>query len=185
MATRKTRIRKSTIAAAPPPRSEEYDQALVDFTSALKLLHGGDAAAALEQFRAIEAANPEEPQLSERMRAYSLICAHKLASDPQIPTDAEGFYNVAVVRANDRQLDEALDFLNKALELDAGSPKVMYARASVFALMGQPDSAVSDLRRAVEHEPQLRFQASNDPDFDRVRDEAAFIDVIEPTPAGT
>jgi hypothetical protein len=31
----------------------------------------------------------------------------------------------------------------------------------------------------------LRFQASNDPDFDRVRDEAAFIDVIEPTPAGT
>ena len=40
------------------------------------------------------------------------------------------------------------------------------------------------LRRAVAAEPTLRFQASNDSDFERIRDDAAFIDVIEPTPAG-
>ena len=183
MATKK-KTRASSKNDPATQRSPAYESAKHDYLSALEMLHKGDVANALERFRAIEAANSDEPEFAERMRTFAVICARKLADAPEPPSDVDGFYYAAVVLANDRELDQALELLNKALELDAESPKVMYARASVFALKGQPDSAVSDLRRAVEREPQLRFHASNDPDFERIRDEAAFIDVIEPTPAG-
>jgi tetratricopeptide (TPR) repeat protein len=168
----------------PALRSEGYEAALRDYVSALELLHKGNPTAALERFVAIEAANPDEPELGERMRAYATICRRKLASEPATPTSADGLYEAAVIFANRGELDRALDYLTKALELDTGSARVLYARASVFALRGQPDSAVVDLKKAVAREPLLRFQASNDPDFERIRDEAGFIDVIEPTPAG-
>jgi len=168
----------------PAPRTEGYDAALRDYGAALELLHKGEPAAALERFEAIRAANPDEPELGERMRAWATICRRKLASEPEMPASVDGFYNAAVIHANNGELDRALDYLTKALELDAGSARVLYARASVFALRGQPDSAVVDLKKAIAREPQLRFQASNDTDFERIRDEAGFIDVIEPTPAG-
>ena len=47
------------------------------------------------------------------------------------------------------------------------------------------EAAVADLRRAISAEPQVRFQASNDPDFEPIREEPAFIDIIEPTPSGS
>ena len=168
----------------PLPRSEGYDAALRDYVAALELFHKGDLTAALERFETIGAANPDEPELRERMRAYATICRRRLASEPAQPTSVDGLYDAAVIYSNHGDLERALDYLTKALELESGSARVLYARASVFALRGQPDSAVIDLKKAVAREPQLRFQASNDPDFERIRDEAGFIDVIEPTPAG-
>jgi tetratricopeptide (TPR) repeat protein len=88
------------------------------------------------------------------------------------------------VAANDGKVDEALQMLDKAVALAPESARNLYARASAHALKGQAQRAAADLRQAVEREPVLRFQASNDPDFENVRDEAAFIDVIEPTPTG-
>jgi len=46
------------------------------------------------------------------------------------------------------------------------------------------DAAVRDLRQAITVDPQVRFQAGNDPDFEAIREEPAFIDIIEPTPSG-
>ena len=46
------------------------------------------------------------------------------------------------------------------------------------------EQAVSDLRQAIAADPQIRFQAINDPDFEQIREEPAFIDIIEPTPTG-
>jgi tetratricopeptide (TPR) repeat protein len=73
--------------------------------------------------------------------------------------------------------------LEKALDAKPGDATVLYARAAVRALQGNAEGAASELRRAVAIDPRLRFQAAADADFDKVRDEAAFIDVIEPTNA--
>jgi hypothetical protein len=64
------------------------------------------------------------------------------------------------------------------------SAKLLYARASAWAISGRADSAVSDLRQAIALDPTLRFQAVNDFDFERIREEPSFIDIIEPTSAG-
>jgi tetratricopeptide (TPR) repeat protein len=184
MAAQKTRKKSAAPEPSAPPRSEAYEKALTDYTRGLELVHAGDYTAALEIFGTIASENPDEPELSERARSYASVCGKKLAVAPERPTTADGLYHLGVIRANDGHVDEALDLLNQGLELEAGSPRLHYARASVFALKGQADAAVADLRKAIEGDAKLRFQASNDPDFERIRDEASFIDVIEPTPTG-
>ena len=65
----------------------------------------------------------------------------------------------------------------------ASADKVLYARATVHARVGNGELAIADLRAAVAIDPKLRFQATNDQDFDGIRDDASFIDIVEPTPA--
>jgi tetratricopeptide (TPR) repeat protein len=183
MATQKTRKKAETVQA-PPPHSETYEAALGKYTQGLELIHAGDYMAAIDLFTTIAMDNPDEPELAERARSYVAVCSRKLASDPEQPTNADGLYHFGVHRANDGRLDEALELLNRGLEIEAGSARMLYARASVYALKGQADAAVADLRKAIEGDPKLRYQAGNDPDFETIRDEASFIDVIEPTPTG-
>lgn len=166
------------------PRSEAYEKALEAYAGALELLRRGEYQASLESFRAVEEGNPNEPELAERARTYARICSRKLEQAPEAPATAEESYYLGVVKANNGDLDEALALINRSLEAEPESARYLYARASVHALKGQAETATADLRKAVAADPQLRFQASNDPDFERIRDEASFIDVIEPTPAG-
>ncbi len=167
-----------------PEHSAAYEATLKDYTAALELVHRGDYAAALERFRSVEKAAAEEPELAERARTYAALCTRRLAPSAPRPETAEGCYHLGVVRTNEGKLDEAVSLFDAALRLEPGSSRVLYARASARALQGATAAAVADLRQAVAADPRLRYQAANDPDFEKIRDEAAFIDVIEPTPTG-
>ena len=166
------------------PHSEAYEAALRDYTAALELLRRGDFARARDGFAAVERGNPGEPELADRARMYATLCGRRLAPAAAPPSSAEDRYFQAIVRSNAGRPDEAVPLLDAALHEEPDSARYLYARASAHALLGRADAAVADLRRAITADPQLRYQASNDPDFERVRDDAAFIDVIEPTPAG-
>jgi tetratricopeptide (TPR) repeat protein len=86
--------------------------------------------------------------------------------------------------ANDGRLEEAAISFDRALQSDPESPTILYVRAMVLAKTGKTEEAISDLRKAISLEPALRFQLVNDSDFEVIRDEATFIDLIEPTPSG-
>ncbi len=168
-----------------PPKAkhtEAYEQALKDFGAAVDLLRQGSYANAMEIFDALRKDNPDEPVLAERARTYATICARKLAPPERSPETAEELYFAGVVKANEGQYARAIEILDRAATLDASSASIFYARAAARALSGLAEGAASDLRQAVAIDPHCRFQAANDPDFDKVRDEAVFIDVIEPTP---
>ena len=164
---------------------EMYHKALQDFSTAIELLHKQEYEQAREQFRVLEASNSDEPTLVDRARTYALICDQRLAPPADSPKTADDFYYRAVLLANDGDYDDALPLFERALVDLPDSPKVLYARASTWALKGNAEAAVADLRRAISAEPQVRFQASNDPDFEPIREEPAFIDIIEPTPSGS
>ena len=54
----------------------------------------------------------------------------------------------------------------------------------VLTRQGNAEAAVADLRKSISIDPLIRFQLINDSDFEQIRDEATFIDLIEPTPSG-
>jgi hypothetical protein len=54
----------------------------------------------------------------------------------------------------------------------------------VRGLQGNAEGASSELKKSVSLDPKFRYQAASDSDFDKVRDEATFIDIIEPSNAG-
>lgn len=161
-----------------------YEKAVVEFSDALQLLHKRDYAGAKSAFKALEMANDEEPVLAERARTYARICDAKLAPQVASPSNSEARYLQAVFLANEGRSDEAIILLDSALRDNPASAKFFYARASAFALKGDTESAVNDLRQCIAIDPPSRFQAVNDSDFERIREEPSFIDIIEPTPAG-
>ena len=177
----KTKKRK----AAPRPEGESsYQEALKDYTSAIELVRAGDHAQARERLEKLVSSYPAETGLVDRARVYIDYCEQQLSDPPEPPKTAEDYYTLGVIKANEGILMEAHDMLTLALQGAPDSPKILYARATVKAMNGKVEEAVSDLRRAIDIEPTLRYQATNDSDFESIRDEAAFIDLIEPTPTG-
>jgi tetratricopeptide (TPR) repeat protein len=185
MSSKKSRSETKPDAARPAPRhSATYERAVAEFASALQLLHQGRAADALAKFRAVASEHEEELGLAERARGFIAVCERRTAGPEASPQTPEALYLEGVAASNAGKLDEALKMLDRAVEMRPQEAAYLYARASVRALQGQADPASHDLRRAIQLDGKLRFQALNDPDFEKVRDEASFIDVIEPTPTG-
>ena len=179
MATKSKKRAEAKTAA----QTDAYDSALKEFGAASRLLQKGDYAKAMEAFQAIAAGIPDERELVQRAETYITICKAKLAPAPGEPRTADDWYYQGVVNSNKGNFDEAIRCLGNALKQDPTSPKYLFARASAFGIQGNAQLAVADLRQAVLGDPAIRFQAVNDSDFEPIRDDAGFIDLIEPTPA--
>jgi len=185
MATNKNDTNASSTQDSKSSHQATYEKALQDFSTAIELLNKQEYEQAREQFRVVETSNSDEPTLRDRARTYAGICDQRLAPPEDSPETADDFYYRGVVLANDGDYDDALPLFERALVDLPESPKVLYARASTWALKGNAEAAVADLRRAISADPQVRFQAANDSDFEPIREEPAFIDIIEPTPSGS
>lgn len=192
MATTKKKTTGSDAAAAASARTAPekprnlatYDADVAEFAAAVDLFAAGRYQDARVRFEALaDRASAEEPILSGRARSYAVVAARRSSEPPAAATEPDALFYRGVHAANAGNLDAAWALLDKALQLAPQDGSIHYARASVRALQGDGESAASELRKAVAIDPKFRFQACSDPDFDRVRDEAAFIDVIEPTSA--
>ena len=175
-----------TRAAPFKPRNiAAYEAAVEQFATATEFFFKGQFAEARPLFDAVTvAAAADEPILSDRARTYAAICAGKTAAPSPASDDADTQYHRGVVAANAGRLDEAWALLDRAVAQKPGDASILYARASVRGLQGNAEGAAAELKKAVALDPRFRFQAASDSDFDKVRDEAAFIDIIEPSSAG-
>ncbi len=164
--------------------TEAFESALAAYESALEMMRKGAFVEARERFLALAAENRNEPVLSDRARTWAGACARRIATDTPAPRTAEERYLVAVVRLNEGRPKEAMALLDAAVAEEPGEASYWYARAAAHAALRDAEAAAVDLRRAVSLLPHLRFQAAQDAAFEPVRDEASFIDVIEPSAAG-
>ena len=172
------------MAAKTTNEKAEYEQAVSSFSSAVQLVQAGDYAKAKEAFNGVLDAVKDEPVLAERSRMYVTVCENRMKPAIELGTSGDDLYYRAVMESNDGNTSEAIQLFDQALQQTPNSAKLLYARASAWALSGSADAAVSDLRQAIGLDPTLRFQAVNDFDFERIREEPSFIDIIEPTSAG-
>ena len=176
--------KRKTGGAKPAEQSESYAKVVEQFDAAINLFNEGRHAEAQSAFDKIAGADLDEPWLAERARMYSHVCVKKLQPPVESPTTADACYQRGVILLNDGESDEAIRLLGQALEQEPSGARYLYARASAYAQKGNVDGAVGDLSRAIAQNPRVRFQAINDSDFERIREEPAFIDIIEPTPSG-
>lgn len=196
MATTKRKTTPAEGATAPEPPAPRtviekprnvaaYEAAVTEFAAAAEAVANGRYAEALPRFESLASRmSEEEPILADRSRTFASICGRRLAEPEAATDDPDQLFHRAVFASNFGRYDEAWALLDRALSTRPNDATIFYARASVRGLQGNVDGAAGELRRAVSLDPQLRYQAASDPDFEKVRDEAAFIDVIEPTGAG-
>jgi tetratricopeptide (TPR) repeat protein len=174
-----------TAPPAKPRNIAAYEAAVEQFTAATAHFARSRFAEALPLFEAVTAASAaDEPILADRARSYASICRGRIAAPMADSSDADALYHRGVVAANAGRLDEAWSFLEQAVGHRPNDASILYARATVRGLQGNAEGAASELKKSVAIDPKFRYQAASDSDFDKVRDEAAFIDIIEPSNAG-
>jgi tetratricopeptide (TPR) repeat protein len=73
---------------------------------------------------------------------------------------------------------EAADRLGEVVEAHPQYPELLYNLACCESLAGRKTDAVDHLRRAIDRSEHVREYAKDDSDFDRIRDEPAFKELI-------
>lgn len=145
------------------------DPALGKFEKALEYLHKGDHKKAAKAFEKV-LESTDGRQLRARARQYLDICRRHLENEQ----DSEDPYLLAVYEKN-RGAFEKADAL--ARQGGDGDERYVYLRASIQALQGH-DDAVTTLARAIELNPRNRVHAFHDPDFEELRQDEAFADLL-------
>ena len=161
-------------------REEQYLVAIHLYEQALEALRAGRFQKAATNLRQIIDEFPEEPELHERCQLYLKVC--KRGSEPQAPqprTLKEHVY-AATLALNAGAEDEALRHLTAAGEQDPANDHVHYMLAVARALRGETNASVEHLRRAIELNPDNRLLAIQEPDFDPLRSEKVFQNVVAP-----
>lgn len=94
------------------------------------------------------------------------------------PDDSETFVARAVVLQNLGRHEEALADYNRALELRPDHPNTLYNRACLYSRWEKSAEALEDLRRAIAGDPSKRDLARTDPDFDNIRRDPRFRELV-------
>jgi tetratricopeptide (TPR) repeat protein len=170
-------------AKKPSPIERRTNPALEAFEKALKALGKKEFEKAREQFSGLLANYPEERELLERARTYVAVCDRALLESRRTsfrPKSFEDLLAYGVYLHNRGEFDEALKALRQAIEIHPKNEHALYCLAATAARAGDAAQAMKALRSAIAASPSSRAQARGDSDFDALRDDEEFIDLVYP-----
>lgn len=164
---------------APPPAVKYSPQAIRDYERGLKLFHDGKFAEARDVFLALRDGQPGEPELKPRAVAYLQACETRLAvPPPEIPRVPDGLYLQAVLRTNDGRPEEAIPLLERARSQAPKDDRILYLLAVNHFRRAQRERALELLREAIRLRDLNRKLARNDPEFEEIREDRDFLQVV-------
>lgn len=80
---------------------------------------------------------------------------------------------------NKQQYLEAIASYDKALEIKPDLHQAWYNKAECYALIEEVNLAIENLQHAIQLNPEYRQKAKVDPDFDQIREDERFKNLIE------
>ncbi len=95
------------------------------------------------------------------------------------PEDGDAWFHLGYCLHMQGQLDKAIVAHKKAIELDGNAITATYNLACAYSLKNDAEKAISTLQDAIERGFRERSQVDNDSDFDNVRDNEKFQELIE------
>ena len=142
MATKKkaTRTAVAEEPSALTPQHEAYMQLVEQFSKAIEAFNKGEYAKAKVGFDAIVGSGSDEPVMIDRSRTYAETCEQRLAPDEAEPADAEGRFYRAVLLINEGRGEDALRYLDQALQ-DSPTSAAVNTRYALPASSSRTTSA--------------------------------------------
>ena len=169
------------MSAKKPAAERRPNAALESFEKGLRALGKKDYERAGELFQELIDAYPDERDLLERARAYRAVCERSLAESrrsPFKPKTFEEMLQYGVFLHNRGEYEEALKHLRQAVELHPKNEHALYCLAATAARAGDTPAALKALRSAIAVGPANRAQARSDADFDPIRDDEGFVEIV-------
>jgi len=121
-------------------------------------------------------------ELADRARMHLSTCNQQLNEGANSFKSHEEHFDYAVSLLNSGQYDQARTHLEKILKQNPKADFAFYGMAVVDCLTGQVESSLKHLSDAIRMNPQNRFQARNDSDFQNMADDPRFTELLYPEP---
>ena len=178
---------------SPPPPPQRGGVELVDprvqaqlklYDDALSLFHQQKFAKAKQELEKVLEGPSKE--LADRARMHIRIAEQRLKPmQEQNPRTAEEHYQRGVAMMNVGRWDDARESLDKARKAAPKADYIHYALAALDCLTGEADSALKNLKVAIDLRPENRYHARNDEDFAFLQDDPRFTELLYPEKDGT
>jgi len=170
--------------AGPAPAARRSSSAALElYEKAVRAVGKHDYERARDHLDALISGHAEERELLERARSYRALCERAIAESKRTTFRPKGFedlLNHGVYLHNRGEYEEALKVLRQAAEIHPKNEHVLYCLAATAARAGDTAGALKALRSAVAASPASRAQARSDSDFDPIREDEEFIEIVYP-----
>lgn len=125
-------------------------------------------------------------ELADRARMHLRICDQRMAGhvEPALRT-AEDHYHHGVAMMNLGRWDDARAALEKAMKIEPKADYVIYALAALDCRTGETESAMNNLKIAIQLRAENRYLARNDEDFAYLQDDPRFTELLYPEGSGS
>jgi hypothetical protein len=176
----------------PPPPAQRGGVELVDprvqaqlkvYDEALSLFHQQRFAKAKQELEKVLVGPSKE--LADRARMHISIAEQRMKpSAEQNPRTADEHYQRGVAMMNIGRWDDARESLQKARKAAPKADHIHYALAALDCLTGEADSAMANLKVAIQLRAENRFHARNDEDFAFLQEDPRFTELLYPEKDG-
>jgi tetratricopeptide (TPR) repeat protein len=183
--------KKKTLS--PPPPAQRGGVELVDplvqaqlkmYDEALALFHQQKFARAKQELEKILEGPSRE--LADRARMHLKIAEQRMKPSHELnPRTAEDHYQRGVAMMNIGRWDDARESLDKARKAAPKADHIHYALAALDCLTGEAESALANLKVAIQLRPENRYHARNDEDFAFLQEDPRFTELLYPEKDGT
>ena len=176
-----------------PPPAQRGGVELVDprvqaqlklYDEALALFHQQKFAKAKQELEKVLEGPSKE--LADRARMHLRIAEQRMKpSHEENPRTADEHYQRGVAMMNIGRWDDARESLIKARKASPKADYIHYALAALDCLTGEADSAMANLKVAIQLRPENRYHARNDEDFAFLQEDPRFTELLYPEKDGT
>jgi tetratricopeptide (TPR) repeat protein len=170
--------------APPDPLEPMRQQQLKLYEEALKHFQQQKFTRAKEMLEKVLEGPTKE--LADRAQMHLRICEQRISKMPTpTPKTAEDHYTQGVALMNLGRWDEAREHLDRAHKAAPKADHIIYAMAALDCLTGEADSAMENLKIAIQLRPENRYHARNDEDFSFLQEDPRFTELLYPEREGS
>jgi adenylate cyclase len=187
--------RRFTEAATEFERAIELDPSLFDayYLYGRALFESGDIEKAARFFEKAQRVRPEDYQSkhflavalhelgrpNEARRAWQIACDLVKKHLELNPEDSRAYSLGATILVRLGDKERSKQWSKQAMALASNDPLILYNCACHLALLGEIDSALDALERAIEASVAVGDWPKHDPDFERLRDHPRFQSILK------
>ncbi|HXJ95864.1 MAG TPA: tetratricopeptide repeat protein [Terriglobia bacterium] len=179
---KKVKTSAARVVVRAPVIDERHAAAVRNFEAALHLEQRQNFKKAREIFEKLVATAPAD--IADRARVHVKACVERAGQVAKPPKTAGEYHVLGVAELNLRELDSAVEHLGKAQKLEPKREEIRYALAAAYALQGNADAALEQLKAAIALRPQNRYQARHDADFQPLAQDPRFLSLMSQDGSG-
>jgi tetratricopeptide (TPR) repeat protein len=156
-----------------------FEQQLKIYEQAVQLFHQQKYVKVKELL--VKVISGPSKELADRAQVHMRITDQRMAKQaaPAMHTP-EDFYQAGVAMMNLGRWDDAREHLLRARKLAPKADFVFYAMAALDCLTGETESAMQNLKTAIQLRPENRYHARNDEDFAFLQEDPRFTELLYP-----